>query len=59
MVELCTKMVVEYFWHVHFSCVADDGRVVVSDMNGFSGNLFLSWSVISNWDMFALEILWW
>ena len=28
--------VVEDFWDVHFSCVTVEGRVVDSNMNGFS-----------------------
>ena len=31
---------VEDFWDVHFFCVLVEGRVVDSNMDGFSDNLF-------------------
>ena len=41
--SICSKKVVEDFWDVHISYVMVEGRVVNSNMNGFSsfsGNLF-------------------
>ena len=41
--SICSKKVVEDFQDVHFSCVAAEGRIVDSNMNGFSsfpGNMF-------------------
>ena len=33
---ICSKKVVEDFWDIHFSCAVVKGRIVDSDMNGFS-----------------------
>ena len=35
-----SQKVVKDFCDVHFSCVAVEGRVIDSNMDGFSGNLF-------------------
>ena len=38
--NLCSKKVIKDFWDVHFSCVMVEGRIVDSNMNGFSGSSF-------------------
>ena len=38
--SVCSKKLDEDLWDVHFSCVMVEGRVVDSNMNGFSSNLF-------------------
>ena len=37
--SVCSKKLVEDCWDVHSSCVKVEGRVINSNMSGFSGNL--------------------
>ena len=38
--SVCSKKAVEDFLDIHFSCMIVEGRVVDSNMDGFSGNVF-------------------
>ena len=50
--SVCSKQVVEDFWDIYFTCVTVEGRVVDSNMNGFSsfsGNLFAIFIYYLEW----------